>query len=96
MSNLNSGFVAIDEVKLLISECPAPQFCDFETADICGYDHDLTANFKWERNKAQTSSLSTGPRFDHTYNTNSGHYMYIEGSAPQQKGTFLEKTTLTS
>lgn len=89
MSNLFSGYVAIDEVRLLIAECPSVQYCDFENVDLCGYDHDITGDFKWTRNKGDTPSLSTGPKFDHTYNTNLGHYMFIEGSAPQKEGKLI-------
>ena len=62
------------------------QFCDFETEEICNYENDLTANFTWIRNKAGTSSLTTGPSFDHTYQTSIGHYMYIEASSPRRPG----------
>lgn len=91
MSNLLSGYVAIDEVKLLISECPSLQYCDFETDDICNFEHDITGDFKWERNKATTSTIATGPQYDHTYQTSAGHYMYIEGSTPQKPGIILHK-----
>ena len=86
MANIYDGYVAIDEVKLIIGDCPTTQFCDFENEDICGYQQDVTADFKWTRNKVGTSSLSTGPSFDHTYQTPVGHYMYIETSVPQKLG----------
>ncbi|CAF0741635.1 unnamed protein product, partial [Brachionus calyciflorus] len=34
MSNIYDGYVAIDEVKLIIGQCPASQYCDFENEDI--------------------------------------------------------------
>ncbi|CAF0808194.1 unnamed protein product, partial [Brachionus calyciflorus] len=65
----------------------------------CNYQHDVTADFKWERNKGETTSLSTGPPFDHTYQTQFGHYMYIETSSPQKPGQkarlITEKITKT-
>ncbi|RNA26976.1 MAM and LDL-receptor class A domain-containing 2-like [Brachionus plicatilis] len=93
MANIYDGYVAIDEVKLIIGDCPATQFCDFETEDICGYQQDVSADFKWSRNKVNTVSVSTGPSFDHTYLTPVGHYMYIETSSPQKQG---EKARLIS
>jgi hypothetical protein len=81
--------VAIDEIRILNGECPTSQFCDFESASICNYQNDLTANFKWERFKGKTTSLATGPTSDHTYETDEGYYMYIKSRSPQKKGLYL-------
>ena len=88
-SSLNGylpGYVALDDIQIILGACPATQFCDFESPDICNYQHDVTAKFKWTRNKGSTDSLSTGPPYDHTYQTSEGYYMYIETSFPQVKG----------
>ena len=87
----------MDDIQIILGACPATQFCDFETPDICNYQHDLTAKFKWTRNKGATDSFSTGPPYDHTYQTSEGYYMYIETSFPQQKGLnvfLIRKCTL--
>ena len=84
--NSSNGYVAIDEVKLLNGECPTSQFCDFESPNICYYQHDINADFKWERFKGKTTSLSTGPTSDHTYQTEEGYYMYIKSRSPQKAG----------
>ena len=34
----------------------------------------------WKRTDGSTGSTSTGPQFDHTLGTPSGHYAYIEAS----------------
>lgn len=83
----SDGFVALDDIRVLQGPCPASQYCDFEK-DICDYQHDITAKFKWDRNKGKTSSgtLGTGPTTDHTYQTPEGYYLYIEASAPQTLG----------
>ena len=82
-----TNYVAIDEVQLLLgNECPlSTLFCDFENYNICGYTNDVNADFNWRRNKKDTLTNGTGPSFDHTYQTNEGHYMYIEAT-PQKNG----------
>lgn len=47
---------------------------------------DLTDNFNWTRKSGSTGSRGTGPTADHTYGTPTGHYMYIEASAPSRPG----------
>lgn len=61
-----NGFVSVDEVKIILGICPSPKYCDFEK-DLCDFVHDVTGDFKWERIKGPTSTGSTGPSFDHTY-----------------------------
>ena len=84
-SSLNGylpGYVALDDVQMILGPCPATQFCDFESPDICNYQDDVTGQFKWTRHKGSTSSSNTGPPYDHTYQTSEGYYMYIETSYP--------------
>ncbi|XP_031331042.1 uncharacterized protein LOC116161727 [Photinus pyralis] len=57
--------------------------CDFETVDLCGWNHDLRHDFDWKRKNFRTPSghLGTGPSYDHTKGANeAGYYMYIESS----------------
>lgn len=70
----------------MFGKCPTTQYCDFESPDICNYQHDITADFKWDRQNKDTESYGTGPSFDHTYQTSQGYYMYIEASSPQKQG----------
>lgn len=79
------GYLAIDDVTVLVGKCPAQNFCDFEE-DMCNYAHDVTGDFKWTRSRGKTASFDTGPAFDHTYQTDEGYYMYIETSYPQSAG----------
>ncbi len=82
-----SGYLAIDDIEVLVGQCPPQNYCDFEDG-LCGYVHDIgaPANFRWTRNKGSTDSDGTGPKFDHTYQTDEGYYMYIETSFPRKKG----------
>ena len=52
--------MAVDEVQLIVGECPATQFCDFENADICGYQDDVNAKLKWMRQKGAAFIEQTG------------------------------------
>jgi hypothetical protein len=83
-SQIYKGYIAIDDVRLILDSCPATQFCDFELPNICNYEHDVTGNFKWARNRGTTSN-TTGPQYDHTYQTEEGYYMYIR-TRPQKLG----------
>jgi hypothetical protein len=67
------GYVALDDVKLGKSGCPAQSTCDFETS-TCNYINDVTADFKWV--KAVAADLT-----DHTYQTNHGFSMVAQGTS---------------
>ncbi|XP_077987551.1 uncharacterized protein LOC144442158 [Glandiceps talaboti] len=54
--------------------------CDFEYG-FCGLSQDTNADFAWTRNSGGTPSSNTGPSVDHTLNSDTGHYVYIETSA---------------
>ncbi|KAK0053445.1 MAM and LDL-receptor class A domain-containing protein 1 [Biomphalaria pfeifferi] len=59
--------------------------CDFEDG-LCGWSHDLTDDFNWVINQGETPTAKTGPMVDHTKNDSSGHYLFVESSAPQTTG----------
>ena len=40
-------------------------YCDFESEDLCGFTDYPLAKFTWTRNRGNTSSLATGPSYDH-------------------------------
>ncbi|CAF4185562.1 unnamed protein product, partial [Rotaria sp. Silwood2] len=81
-----TGYVAIDDLKLLNGACPSPTICDFEDSSICNYQNDAKAEFTWTRHKGATATSSTGATNDHTYGTGVGYYMYIETSLPRKPG----------
>ncbi|EDV21956.1 uncharacterized protein TRIADDRAFT_59472 [Trichoplax adhaerens] len=59
--------------------------CTFEKrlifSDVnCGWYNGSSDNFDWVRHKGSTPSFQTGPATDHTLQTSSGHYLYIETS----------------
>ncbi|XP_033124021.1 MAM and LDL-receptor class A domain-containing protein 1-like isoform X2 [Anneissia japonica] len=57
--------------------------CDFEDQYICYFVQDKTDDFDWIRTSGSTPSSRTGPKYDHTYGTSQGFYMYIETSNPR-------------
>ncbi|KAK5638374.1 hypothetical protein RI129_012669 [Pyrocoelia pectoralis] len=64
--------------------------CDFESEDLCGWNHDLRHDFDWKRKNFRTPSghLGTGPSFDHTKGVDDGgYYMYIESSFRNENDT---------
>ncbi|XP_041464842.1 MAM and LDL-receptor class A domain-containing protein 1-like [Lytechinus variegatus] len=76
--------IGIDDI--VITQPKMPTSCDFEGSemgDLCFfYQEDLEDHFDWTRHSGETPSLDTGPRSDHTFQNNSGHYMYIETTRP--------------
>ncbi|XP_057298293.1 MAM and LDL-receptor class A domain-containing protein 2-like isoform X2 [Hydractinia symbiolongicarpus] len=80
------GDIAIDDIGYVNGACPPNYFCDFETNDFCGWTQDADDDFDWRLGFGNTTSHATGPRWDHTYGTGFGNYMYIEGSYPRQPG----------
>ena len=52
-------------------QCQNTNFCDFESIDLCGYKNDNNADFNWVREQG------VGENFDHTYESNFGHYMKV-------------------
>ncbi|XP_070565435.1 MAM and LDL-receptor class A domain-containing protein 2-like isoform X2 [Ptychodera flava] len=82
---LNIGAVALDDIILYDDECPPLDKCDFESADICGYNNDPLADFEWGRTRASSHAL--GPGYDVSTGTASGHYMFVDGDKHEQGQT---------
>jgi hypothetical protein len=55
-----TGYIALDDVRILNGACQSARVCDFEDPAICGYQNDITANFGWSRHTGSTSSSATG------------------------------------
>ena len=83
-----SSDIAIDDVQMFDGACPDPGDCDFETGE-CTWVNVLTNSnqdeFDWIRSSF-TPSKGTGPKKDHSTNSNKGHFMYIESSYPRKYG----------
>ena len=53
--------------------------CDFEKGD-CDWTQLADDDFDWDRGSGQTPTAHTGPSVDHSTDTGSGHYYYLESS----------------
>lgn len=73
------GDIALDDFSFNDGSCPTTNQCDFEQADLCGYVNDLNTGFKWERVQGLNNDV------DHSYNTETGHYMIAKSVAPHSK-----------
>ncbi|KAK3783041.1 hypothetical protein RRG08_018873, partial [Elysia crispata] len=65
--------------------------CDFQN-DLCMWSNMQSAKIKWKRNKGLTptrkeGAADTGPRTDHTLQSDQGYYLYMETSAHMQADT---------
>ncbi|XP_072296914.1 MAM and LDL-receptor class A domain-containing protein 2 [Eucyclogobius newberryi] len=79
-----AGGVAFDDVHLTEGHCPpGPGHCDFETG-LCSWTNvgqmDQT---DWLRGKGAGPESNTGPPVDHTTNSSSGYYVYVDSSVGQ-------------
>ncbi|KAM9501604.1 MAM and LDL-receptor class A domain-containing protein 1 [Clarias gariepinus] len=63
--------------------CSSELMCNFEDG-LCNWTQDKEDIFDWTWNKGPTPTPNTGPFKDHTWSSVSGHYLFIESSAPQQ------------
>ncbi|XP_033095896.1 MAM and LDL-receptor class A domain-containing protein 1-like [Anneissia japonica] len=81
----STGGIALDDVRITFGACSrdAQTKCDFEDPYICYFEQDEYDDFDWKRTSGSTPTSGTGPKYDHTYGTSQGSYMYIETSYPR-------------
>ncbi|KAH9494980.1 hypothetical protein Btru_018316 [Bulinus truncatus] len=78
--------IAIDDLSLRNGPCDSPGACNFESG-FCTWSNTRSGdNFDWIIGSGSTPSYNTGPLFDNTIGDNTGHYAFIEASAPQSVG----------
>lgn len=74
-----TGDIAIDDIATYVGPCKTTH-CDFEydfchfTAHVDGYNN----TFDWLRGYGSTPNANTGPSEDHTTQTATGYYSYID------------------
>ncbi|XP_062522144.1 MAM and LDL-receptor class A domain-containing protein 2-like isoform X2 [Corticium candelabrum] len=85
-----TGDIAIDDFSFSLGCAeqaafqPAEQVvtspsCDFET-DSCYWSNSERNVLFWRRNQGATESIETGPSVDHTFDNETGYYIYVEMS----------------
>ncbi|XP_034153048.1 apical endosomal glycoprotein isoform X2 [Esox lucius] len=67
------GRVALDDVAFVKRPCTAPRMCSFE-GQRCGYT--TTSSARWLHTNWKSSK--TGPKTDHTLETETGYYMMVD------------------
>ncbi|XP_073714301.1 apical endosomal glycoprotein [Misgurnus anguillicaudatus] len=91
-----SGHIAIDDLLVTKGACASTEgFCDFEEGD-CGWIQQTDEDLDWIRVSDQSRKsnfLKSRPVFDHTTNTATGHYFYMDSKPPHVQG---QKAMMTS
>lgn len=89
------GDIAIDDLTYTAGPCPLKPGCDFESG-FCDWQQSTADDFNWSIGVNGTTSRGTGPPFDHTYGSSSGHYAYIEtsGQQPNNRAVLTTPTIL--
>ncbi|CAF0853287.1 unnamed protein product [Didymodactylos carnosus] len=82
IGNGYEGDIAIDDIARLAKSCKEPNNCDYEDVTFCAWENvQKTDQFDWEiTNGSSSSTLSSGPLFDHTVGTGDGSYAFIDTS----------------
>ncbi|XP_034159304.2 MAM and LDL-receptor class A domain-containing protein 1 isoform X1 [Pangasianodon hypophthalmus] len=69
----SSGFIALDDVRVIPGACKDHSPCGFESSSLCGFDQDISDITHWLRVNGSTGHV------DHTYRTQMGHSMAVLG-----------------
>ncbi|KAH9500542.1 hypothetical protein Btru_072226, partial [Bulinus truncatus] len=78
--------IALDDISLRSGSCESNDACSFEHG-LCSWANSKYGdNFDWIIGFGATPSFSTGPKADNTIGNGTGHYAFIEASAPQKYG----------
>ncbi|XP_035232377.1 MAM and LDL-receptor class A domain-containing protein 1-like [Stegodyphus dumicola] len=68
--------------------------CDFDNSS-CSFLRNDPENFEnWKFGRGQLNSAGEGPSVDHTFGTDQGNYLYVNGSAAKAKGVILQTNML--
>ncbi|MCJ8731789.1 hypothetical protein PDJAM_G00203590 [Pangasius djambal] len=76
-----AGDIAIDDLSFIEGACaPADGLCDFEEGS-CDWTQEVDDDLDWVKGSGNTPVIKFQPSFDHTTNTDSGHYFYMDSSS---------------
>lgn len=81
-----AGDIAIDDLSFIEGACaPTDGLCDFEEGR-CNWEQEVDDDLDWVRGSGNTPVIKIQPNFDHTTNTDSGHYFYMNSSSHVHTG----------
>ncbi|XP_031666604.1 MAM and LDL-receptor class A domain-containing protein 2 [Oncorhynchus kisutch] len=80
-----AGDIAIDDITFTAGLCAPSDLCDFEESS-CNWLQQADDDGDWVRGSGSTPNPNTGPDYDHTTNTATGHYFYLPSSGVDQPG----------
>ncbi|XP_053484115.1 MAM and LDL-receptor class A domain-containing protein 2 isoform X3 [Ictalurus furcatus] len=81
-----AGDIAIDDLSFIEGACaPTDGLCDFEEGR-CNWEQEVDDDLDWVRGSGNTPVIKIQPNFDHTTNTDSGHYFYMNFSSHVHTG----------
>jgi len=59
--------------------------------DMCGWKDESNSRFLWHRRQGSSPSLASGPAVDHTQNTATGWYMFVDSGQGTGEKLFLSR-----
>jgi hypothetical protein len=72
------GDIAIDDITATKGACPPNANVDFE--EQFDWTIDTSGRLNWTVGSNGQLASGTGPQLDHTFGSNSGHYLYLDAS----------------
>ena len=89
------GDIAIDDITGRKGRCPPKTGCDFEEG-LCGWSFGQTDKLNWTLGSNGVAGRGTGPRLDHTFGSNTGHYIYLGPGQPGDKAALLSPPSIVT
>ncbi|XP_046380134.2 MAM and LDL-receptor class A domain-containing protein 1-like [Haliotis rufescens] len=92
------GDIAIDDITGTAKSCPPPANpldCDFES-QLCSWTPGTKDDFDWSIKSGPPSRGYVGPPTDHTLQTGSGHYIYLDPKFASAETAGLVSPLLTA
>ncbi|XP_067654243.1 MAM and LDL-receptor class A domain-containing protein 1-like [Haliotis asinina] len=92
------GDIAIDDITGTTKACPPPANgldCDFEN-QLCRWTQGTNDDFDWTIKSGPPTRGYKGPQMDHTLQTDSGHYIYLDPKFASAETAWLVSPLLSA
>ena len=85
------GDIAIDDILTRRGACPPKPLCDFEENGLCDWVRGPSSNVNWTLGSNGVVSRGTGPSIDHTFGSNTGHFLFVNpnGANPGDRAVII-------